>query len=115
MALHEQSALETASHEPAVPACATAQASPATSDVAGLSTAGVADAAAQAAEPEFLAWAAEHERERRLHEAELAQITTHPDPNADQDAIGQQQAWARRHAHERHLHDSAIAQMRPQS
>lgn len=64
------------------------------------------------AEPEFVAWAAEHQREQRRHEAELAQITTHPDASADQDAIGQQQAWARRHAHERHLHDSAIAQMR---
>lgn len=70
-------------------------------------------AAADLADPEFVAWAAEHKREQRLHEAELAQITTHPDTSAEQDAIGQQQAWARRHAHERHLHDSAIAQIRP--
>lgn len=67
-----------------------------------------------AAEPEFVAWASEHERQRRRHDAELAQITTHPDADAAADAIGQQQAWARRHAHERQLHDSAIAQMRPQ-
>jgi hypothetical protein len=64
------------------------------------------------ADPEFVSWATEHQRERRRHEAELAQITTHPDPTAEADAIGQQQAWARRQAHERHLHDSAIAQMR---
>jgi len=67
------------------------------------------------ADPEFLAWASEHERERRRHEAELAQITTHPDEHADADAIGQQLAWKKRQEHERHLHDSAIAQMRPQT
>ena len=64
------------------------------------------------ADPEFVSWAAEQQRERRRHEAELAQITTHPHAAAEADAIGQQQAWARRQAHERHLHDSAIAQMR---
>jgi len=67
------------------------------------------------ADPEFLAWATEHGRERRRHEADLAQITTHPDAHADADAIGQQRAWKKRQDHERHLHDSAIAQMRPQS
>ncbi|MEB3198996.1 MAG: hypothetical protein VKK62_00540 [Synechococcaceae cyanobacterium] len=66
-----------------------------------------------AAAPEFVAWAEEHQRANRRHEAELAQITTHPDHAAERDAIGQQQAWARRHDHERHLHDSAIAQMKP--
>ncbi len=65
------------------------------------------------AAPEFVAWATEHQREQRLHEAELAQITEHPDPDANQDAIGQQQAWARRQEHEKRLHDSAIAQMKP--
>ena len=67
------------------------------------------------ADPAFVAWASEHERERRRHEAELAQITTHPDEHADADAIGQQLAWKKRQDHEKHLHDSAIAQMRPQS
>jgi hypothetical protein len=67
------------------------------------------------ADPEFVAWATEHERERRRHEAELAQITTHPDAHADADAIGQQRAWKKRQDHERHLHDSAIAQIRPQT
>ena len=65
------------------------------------------------AAPEFVAWAEEHQRANRRHEAELAQITTHPDASADRDAIAQQQAWARRHDHERHLHDSAISQMKP--
>ena len=65
--------------------------------------------------PEFVAWASEHERERRLHEAELAQITTHHDEHTDADAIGQPLAWKRRQEHEKHLHDSAIAQMKPQS
>ena len=77
-------------------------------------TAPGADAAQSgpAADPAFVAWASDHQRQRRRHEADLVQITTHPDPAAEGDAIGQQQAWARRHAHERHLHDSAIAQMR---
>ena len=66
------------------------------------------------ADPEFVAWASGHERERRRHEADLAQITTHPDAHADADAIGQQMAWKKRQDHEKHLHDSAIAQMRPQ-
>lgn len=66
------------------------------------------------AAPEFVAWAAEHQREQRLHEAELAQITEHPDPDANHNAIGQQQAWARRQEHEKRLHESAIAQMKPQ-
>lgn len=86
---------------------------PAAGETAPAAAGGPGDAPqTQQAGPEFVAWAAEHQREQRLHEAELAQITTHPDASADQDAIGQQQAWARRHAHERHLHDSAIAQMR---
>ncbi len=67
-----------------------------------------------AAAPEFVAWALQHQRANRLHQAELAQITEHPDPGADRDAIAQQRAWARRHDHERQLHDSAIHQMRPQ-
>jgi hypothetical protein len=68
---------------------------------------------AQAAAPEFVAWATDHERQQRLHDAGLAQITEHPDPAADKDAIGQQEAWARRQEHEKRLHDSAIAQMKP--
>lgn len=66
------------------------------------------------AAPEFVAWAQQHQRANRLHEAELAQITEHPDPASNRDAIAQQQAWARRHDHERQLHNSAIQQMRPQ-
>ena len=65
------------------------------------------------ADPEFVAWAAEHQRENRLHEAELAQITEHPDPDGEGDAIGEQEAWARRHDHEKRLHESAIEQMKP--
>jgi hypothetical protein len=66
------------------------------------------------AAPEFVAWAQQHQRANRLHQAELAQITEHPDPGAERDAIAQQRAWARRHDHERQLHDIAIHQMRPQ-
>ena len=71
-------------------------------------------AAGEPAAPEFVAWATEHQREQRLHAAELAQITEHPDPDANHNAIGQQQAWARRQEHEKRLHESAIAQMKPQ-
>ncbi|MCS5690518.1 hypothetical protein NZK33_00780 [Cyanobium sp. FGCU-6] len=73
-----------------------------------------ASATPEPAAHEFVAWAAEHQREQRLHAAELAQITEHPDPDPTHDAIGQQQAWARRQEHEKRLHDSAIAQMKPQ-
>ncbi|MFN5195572.1 MAG: hypothetical protein ACK5E6_14325 [Cyanobacteriota bacterium] len=66
------------------------------------------------AAPEFLAWASDHQRERRRHGADLAQITEHPDPHAREDAMAQQQAWVRRRNHSRHLHDSALAQIRPQ-
>ena len=62
---------------------------------------------------EFTAWAAAHQRENRLHNATLAQITRHHDPNPAGDATHQLQAWAVRQAHLKHLHDSAIAQMRP--
>ncbi len=61
---------------------------------------------------EFLTWAEDHQRARRLHGAELAQITRHHDANPGGDAVHQLQAWAVRHAHEKALHDSAIAQMR---
>ena len=61
---------------------------------------------------EFLTWAEDHQRARRLHGAELAQITQHHDANPAGDAVHQLQAWAVRHAHEKALHDSAIAQMR---
>lgn len=61
---------------------------------------------------EFLAWSTDHARRNRLHGAELAQITTHPDRHPEGDVRGQQKAWARRHARERHLHDSALAQLR---
>jgi hypothetical protein len=67
-----------------------------------------------AAAPEFVAWAQEHQRANRLHQAELAQITEHPDTSANRDAIAQQRAWAKRHDHERQLHDVAIQQMRGQ-
>jgi hypothetical protein len=63
---------------------------------------------------EFLSWANEHQRQRRRHAAELAQITRHHDLNPAGDAVHQLQAWALRQAHAKHLHDSAIAQMRPQ-
>jgi len=72
-----------------------------------------ADPASSAcAAPEFIAWAAGHRKEQRLHEAELAQITAHPDPDGEQDAIGQQQAWARRQEQQKRLHESTIADMR---
>ncbi|MEB3352569.1 MAG: hypothetical protein VKM01_09620 [Cyanobacteriota bacterium] len=70
------------------------------------------NASAQPA-PEFLAWASGHQRDRRRHDAELAQITEHPDPHDQQDAVGQQQAWARRRNREQQLHTSAMAQIRP--
>jgi hypothetical protein len=61
---------------------------------------------------EFLAWARDHQRERRRHAAQLAQITRHHDPNPEADAVHEVQAWAVREAHLKHLHDSAIAQLR---
>lgn len=61
---------------------------------------------------EFLAWARHHQRDRRRHEARLAQITRHHDPNPRGDAVHELQAWAIRQAHLKHLHDSAIAQIR---
>ncbi len=64
--------------------------------------------------PEFLAWASGHQRDRRRHNADLAQITEHPDPHSREDALGQQQAWARRRTRAQHLHASALAQMKPQ-
>ena len=63
-------------------------------------------------EPEFQTWAQQHGQARRLHEAQLAQITRHHDPNPAGDAVQQQQAWARRQARDQHLHASAIAQLR---
>jgi hypothetical protein len=63
-------------------------------------------------EREFLSWAEDHQRQRRRHAAELAQITRHHDLNPAGDAVHQLQAWAVRQAHAKHLHDSAIAQMR---
>ena len=61
---------------------------------------------------EFLAWAENHQRDRRRHGADLAQITEHHDLNPAGDAVHQLQAWAVRQAHAKHLHDSAIAQIR---
>lgn len=61
---------------------------------------------------EFLAWARHHQRDRRRHEAQLAQITRHHDPNPMGDAVHELEAWAIREAHLKHLHDSAIAQIR---
>jgi hypothetical protein len=61
---------------------------------------------------EFLAWARDHQRSRRRHAAELAQITRHHDPNPEANATHQLQAWALRQAHAQHLHDSAIAALR---
>jgi hypothetical protein len=61
---------------------------------------------------EFLAWAHTHQRDRRRHDAVLAQITRHHDFNPSGDAVHQQRAWALRQAHQKHLHDSAMAQLR---
>jgi len=72
-----------------------------------------ANAAAQAGPGrEFLSWAETHQRQRRRHDAELAQITRHHDLNPAGDAVHQLQAWAVRQAQAKHLHDSAIAQLR---
>ena len=62
--------------------------------------------------PEFLAWAEEHQHEKRRHEADLAQISEHSAGDAKQDAMAQQQAWAREQEHVKRLHESAIAQIR---
>lgn len=62
--------------------------------------------------PEFLAWAEEHQREKRRHAADLAQITEHGTGDGEQDAMAQQQAWAREQEHAKRLHESAIAQIR---
>ena len=64
-------------------------------------------------EPEFQAWALQHDHARRLHDAQLAQITRHHDLNPAGDVVHQQLAWARRQARAKHLHDSAMAQLRP--
>lgn len=64
---------------------------------------------------EFLAWADSHQRHRRRHDAEMAQITRHPEQAPERDAIGQQRAWARRHGREQRLRASAMAQLRPGS
>lgn len=62
--------------------------------------------------PEFVAWAEEHDHEKRLHEASLAQITEHHDIDGERTAIHEQEAWAHRRDKEHHLHDSAIEQLR---
>lgn len=67
------------------------------------------------AAPEFLAWANEHQRQRRRHDAVLAQITEHPDPHSDKETMAQQQAWARLRQHDRRLKDSSMAQIRHHS
>ena len=69
-------------------------------------------AVASTVDQEFLSWARDRQRRQRLHGAELAQITRHPDPSEGRSALAQQQAWAVRRSHERHLHDSAMAQLR---
>lgn len=61
---------------------------------------------------EFLAWARQHQRDLRRHDASLAQITRHHDANPMGDAVHELQAWAVREAHRKHLHDSAIAALR---
>jgi hypothetical protein len=61
---------------------------------------------------EFLAWADSHQRQRRLHGAEMAQITRHPELAPERDAIGQQRVWALRHGRERRLAESSMAQLR---
>lgn len=66
---------------------------------------------ASGADPEFITWVKQHEHEKRLHAAQLAQITTHPDDGDGAAALEEQQAWARRRDHEQHLHDSAIDQI----
>jgi len=65
--------------------------------------------------PEFLAWAEEHQHEKRRHAADLAQISEHSAGDADLDAMAQQQAWAREQDHTKRLHDSAIAHIRHES
>lgn len=60
------------------------------------------------ADPDVLTWAKRHEHEKKLHDAQMAQITTHPDTTDNEAAIAEQQAWARRRDHEKRLHDSAI-------
>jgi hypothetical protein len=61
---------------------------------------------------EYLAWARAHQRDRRRHAAEMAQITRHHDPGPEASAVHQLQAWSLRRAHKQHLHDSAIAALR---
>lgn len=63
-------------------------------------------------EPEFQTWALQHQHDRLLHQAQLAQITRHHDLNPAGDAVRQLQAWALRQARDRHLHACAIAQLR---
>ncbi|QEY31595.1 hypothetical protein EVJ50_04315 [Synechococcus sp. RSCCF101] len=63
---------------------------------------------------EFLTWAEEHGRETRLHDAGLAQITTHPDLMEEQNAIAQTRAWAKRRTRTNRLHRSALTHLRAQ-
>ena len=62
---------------------------------------------------EFLAWAATHQPDQRLHGAGWAQITRHRALKPGGKAVHHLQAWTVRKAQERHLHESSMAQLRP--
>ncbi len=63
-------------------------------------------------DPEFLAWARTHQRQKRLQAALSAQLLSHPDPFDQGDVAGQVQAWAKRQAQARRLRASAMAHLR---
>ena len=60
-------------------------------------------------------WAEDHARGDRHHQAELAQVTTHPDHEGESGSDSQrlQQTLAGDHARENRLHDIGIAMERP--
>ncbi len=68
--------------------------------------------AATGAAPEFLAWAEAHQRQERRHEAELAQVSRHPQGTDQRSALEEETTWEQEHEHQQRLHDSAIAQLR---
>ncbi|MFM7676166.1 MAG: hypothetical protein ACKO5F_11420 [Synechococcus sp.] len=68
--------------------------------------------AASGPAPEFLAWAEAHQRQERHHEAELAQISRHPQGTDQRTALEEEATWVQEHEHGQRLHDSAIAQLR---
>ena len=62
--------------------------------------------------PEQLAWAIKHQRDRIRLAAGLAQISRHPDAHLYKDAQALQHTWARSHGRERRLLANAVAQLR---